>query len=208
MSWLTRVVPDKGPLNGCVCVCVCVCLCSYNLIVGSWFDFQVTYSKTACHSGWNRWVVRTLICDCVSLHAHVTEISAWSAMICEWKLSDSWLHSSRLLIHSVHWRTYVLPLLLVCFFFLYFYCLQCFDAVGWVAGSVSGLSGQVLARLSVWSEVQTCIWPSWCHCHSLSLASVKSRVVLPFWYRLTQVFPDKGLLNRCVSVCFYIFINP
>jgi len=21
--WLTRVVPDKGPLNGCVCVCVC-----------------------------------------------------------------------------------------------------------------------------------------------------------------------------------------
>jgi len=23
---ITRVVPDKGPLNGCVCVCVCVCL--------------------------------------------------------------------------------------------------------------------------------------------------------------------------------------
>ena len=21
------VVPEKGPLNGCVCVCVCVCLC-------------------------------------------------------------------------------------------------------------------------------------------------------------------------------------
>jgi len=44
----------------------------------------------------------------------------------------------------------------------------------------------------VWSEVQTCIWPSWCHCHSLSLASVKSRLVLPFWYRLTQVVLDKG----------------
>ena len=41
--------------------------------------------------------------------------------------------------------------------------------------------------LSVCSEVQTCIWPSWCHCHSLSLAPVKSRLVLPFWYRLTQV---------------------
>ena len=41
--------------------------------------------------------------------------------------------------------------------------LQCFDAVGWVAGRVSGrkkLSGGVLAWLSVWSEVQTCIWPS------------------------------------------------
>jgi len=44
----------------------------------------------------------------------------------------------------------------------------------------------VLAWLSVWSEVQTCIWPSWCHCHSLSLALVKSRLVLPFWYRLTH----------------------
>ena len=26
-------------------------------------------------------------------------------------------------------------------------------------------------------RVQICIWPSWCHCHSLSLASVKSRLV-------------------------------
>ena len=43
------------------------------------------------------------------------------------------------------------------------------------------LSGGVLAWLSVWSEVQTCIWPSWCNCHSLSLASVKSRLVLSFW---------------------------
>ena len=47
-------------------------------------------------------------------------------------------------------------------------------------------SGGVLAWLSVWSDVQTCIWPSWCHCYSLSLAPVKSRLVLPFWYRLTQ----------------------
>jgi len=39
------------------------------------------------------------------------------------------------------------------------------------------LSGGVLAWLSVWSEVQTCIWPSWCHSHSLSLASLKSRLV-------------------------------
>ena len=54
------------------------------------------------------------------------------------------------------------------------------------------LSGWVLAWLLVWNEVQTCIWPSWCHCHSLSLASVKSRLVLPFWYRLTWVVPDKG----------------
>jgi len=59
----------------------------------------------------------------------------------------------------------------------------------------------VLAWLSVWSEVQICIWPSWCHCHSLSLASVKCRLVLPFWYRLTWVVPGKGPLDGCVCVC-------
>jgi len=77
------------------------------------------------------------------------------------------------------------------------WCLQCFVGVGWVAGRASGL----LAWLSVWSDVQICIWPSWCHCHSLSLASVKSRLVLPFWYWLTRVIPDKGPLNGCV--CAY-----
>jgi len=51
--------------------------------------------------------------------------------------------------------------------------------------------------------MQTCIWLSCCHCHSLSLASVKSRLVLPFWYQLTRVVPEKGPLNGCVcvSVC-------
>jgi len=72
--------------------------------------------------------------------------------------------------------------------------------VGWQEGhpACKKLSGGVLAWLSVWSEVQTCIWSSWCYCHSLSLASVKSRLVLPFWYRPTQVVPDKGPLNVCV----------
>ena len=39
---------------------------------------------------------------------------------------------------------------------------------------VKKLSGGVLAWLSVCSKVQTCIWPSWCHFHSLSLASVRN----------------------------------
>jgi len=34
------------------------------------------------------------------------------------------------------------------------------------------LSGGVLAWLCVWVKVQICIWPSWCHCHSVSLAPV------------------------------------
>jgi len=29
--------------------------------------------------------------------------------------------------------------------------------------------------------------------------SSKSRLVLPFWYRLTRVVPDKGPLNGCSS---------
>ena len=48
--------------------------------------------------------------------------------------------------------------------------------------------------------MQTCVWPSWCHCHSLSLASVKSRLLLLFWCRPTQLVPEKGLLNECVCV--------
>jgi len=31
-----------------------------------------------------------------------------------------------------------------------------------------------------------------------------NRLVLPFWYRLTQAVPDKGPLNGCVCVCVII----
>ena len=84
------------------------------------------------------------------------------------------------------------------------YCYSAFGAftllVGWHEGhpACKNLCGVVLAWLSVWSEVQTCIWPSWCHCRSLSLASVKSRLVLPLWYRLSCSSPRKGLLNGCL----------
>jgi len=43
------------------------------------------------------------------------------------------------------------------------------------------LSCGMLMRLCVWVKVQICIWPSWCHCHSLSCSS-KSRLILPFWF--------------------------
>jgi len=38
---------------------------------------------------------------------------------------------------------------------------------------------------------------------ALTVSSVKSRLVLPFWYRLTQVVSDKGPLNKCVCVLQY-----
>ena len=57
----------------------------------------------------------------------------------------------------------------------------CFDAVGWVAGRAPACEktewwdvGVVIS-----DEVQTCIWPSRCHCHSLSCAPVN-----PDWFYL------------------------
>ena len=62
----------------------------------------------------------------------------------------------------------------------------------------------MLLWLSVWSEVQiVCIWSSWCRCHPKtpsSLTSLKSRLVLHFWYWLTQVILEKRLLNGCSLV--------
>jgi len=99
------------------------------------------------------------------------------------------------------------------------YCYSCvcvfaFSALTLLVGRQEGhlacrkLSGGVLTCLSVWSEVQTCILPSCCHCHSLSLVSVKSRLVLPLWYKLTRVDPDKGPLNGCMCVlCRYLLIK-
>jgi len=44
----------------------------------------------------------------------------------------------------------------------------------------------IVAWLCVWVEVQMCTWPSWCHCHSLSLAAVNPDwFYLPGWFYLS-----------------------
>jgi len=75
--------------------------------------------------------------------------------------------------------------------------------VGWQEGHLACKKTEWWGAVvvSVWSEVQTCIWSSCCHSYSLSLSSVKARLVLPFWFRLTRVVLDKGSLNMCV-LCF------
>jgi len=63
---------------------------------------------------------------------------------------------------------------IICFYLL-MWCLLItpFSALTLLVGRQEGhpackkLSGGVLAWLSLWSEVQTCIWPSWCHCSSI-----------------------------------------
>ena len=42
------------------------------------------------------------------------------------------------------------------------------------------------------------------HC----LLLIKSRLVLPFWYRLTRVVPDKGPLNGCVCLVYNTHTKP
>jgi len=59
--------------------------------------------------------------------------------------------------------------------------------VGWQEGHSAWkkLSGGVMSWLSVWGEVQICIRPSWCHCHSLSCSSVQigfTRMVVLFCF--------------------------
>ena len=111
-------------------------------------------------------------------------------------------HASWVLLTRVYFSKFCITM---------YVCISCMPSVLWCCwlGGRKGIrpvkkpSGGVLALLSVWSEVQTCIWPSWCHCHSLSLASVKSRLVLPFWYWLTRVVTEKGPLNGCV--CVYVY---
>jgi len=60
------------------------------------------------------------------------------------------------------------------------------------------LSGGVLAWLSVLSVVQTCIRPS---CHSLSLASVKSRLVLNTF--LVPTYPGSPGQRAVKRVCLF-----
>ena len=63
------------------------------------------------------------------------------------------------------------------------------------------LSGGVLAWLSVWSEMQTLHTAQLMPLQSMSLDSVKSRLVLPFWYRLTRGSPGQRAV-KWVFVCF------
>jgi len=55
------------------------------------------------------------------------------------------------------------------------------------------MSGEVLA--SVWSDVQFAYGPADATATTSSLASLKSRMVLSFWCRLTQVVLEKKAIK-------------
>ena len=175
----TRVVPDKGLLSWCQTVCTfTVRTHTHTRVTPTWRLEAVWCSQLseAASSGSTRqtWFTGP---GHFTGPTHNGQTFCLSTRCCNWV---------RALLDFIFISISV---------FLSLSCLQCYDAVGWAAGrhpACKKLSGGVLSWLSVWSEVQTCIWPSWCYYHSLSLASVKSRLVLPFWYRLIWVVHKKG----------------
>jgi len=103
----------------------------------------------------------------------------------------------------------------------FFVCLQRFHAVGWRHErhlACKKLSGGMLTCLSVWGEVQIRIWPSLCHCHSLSLAPVNA-----YWFYIScTVSPGQDNIQghsvcvctrarqhpgHCVCVCVCVFVG-
>jgi len=64
------------------------------------------------------------------------------------------------------------------------------------------LSSGVRAWLSVWSELKTCICPSWCHCHALSRFS-KIQIGFTFLVPAYPGSPGQRAIKR-VYVCMYV----
>ena len=72
----------------------------------------------------------------------------------------------------------------------------------WMVGCWCGYLSGARCRMQI-----VCIWSSWCHCLPKtlsSLASFKSRLVLPFWHQLTQVVLEKRPLNGCSKLVHWV----
>jgi len=96
------------------------------------------------------------------------------------------------LVPSVHWNCLIV------------HCLQCFDAVGWRQ------EGHPACKKKQWwgAGMVICLERGAdLHMAQLMLLLLtvscfsNSRLVLPFWYRLTWVVPDKGPFQTGVCVC-------
>ena len=91
-------------------------------------------------------------------------------------------------IHSIHRSVSNMPSVLWC-------C--------WLGGRkgiqpVKKLRDGVLVWLSVWGEVQICIWPRWCHCHSQSLDPAN-----PDWFYLSGICSPRKTGQRAVEWVLY-----
>ena len=72
--------------------------------------------------------------------------------------------------------------------------------VGWQEGHPVCKTEWWDVGVVIWGEVQICIWPSRCHCHSLSLAPVN-----PDWFYLSALtFLVPAQKSRKMIVCVYV----
>jgi len=64
------------------------------------------------------------------------------------------------------------------------------------------MSDEVLAWLSVWSDVQMiCIWSSWCHCHPIVSCFIKIQIGLTFLVLAYTGFPGREAVKRVWCIC-------
>jgi len=92
--------------------------------------------------------------------------------------------------------------------YLYFIVIVCISAFGALMLLVGRQEGHLACKKQWWVTGVVFCLERGAHLHMaqlmplpLTVSSVKSRLVLPFWYRLTCVVPEKGPLNGCVCVC-------
>ena len=116
--WLTRVVLDKGPSNGCACVCGYGC--SRDIIRG-----EITVGcKTQKSVSWHE-----SVCVCVLEGTGVVSLAAKSA--CQWwrhgRPADTFVERQQRRVSTEHRDQLTGNAALR--YYLYSSCLQCFDAV-------------------------------------------------------------------------------
>jgi len=92
-------------------------------------------------------------------------------------------------------------------------CFHAFSALTLLVGhqeehpACKKLSDEVLAWLSVWSEVQmVCIWSSWSYCHPIISCFIKIQIGLTFLVPAYTGCPGKEAVKR-VSVWCLVWVD-
>jgi len=172
----TRVVPDKGPLNGC------------------WKQQQLVRNVPLVRPDHTPTTTASHPQQCCSWHQMQTS-----------RRCGSWNHPSQTHSWTPHRHTHTSsvspPVTADCVTPITSTDNQfALSAFTLLVGrhkehpACKKLSDEVLVWLSVWIEVQiVCIWSSWCHCNA------KPHQLLPCLNQLTQVVLKKWPLNRCSS---------
>jgi len=153
----TRVVPDKRPLNGCVCVCVCVCVSvCVSVCVRSCQTHLIQNTHTHTHTR------LTTLCPGLPGWAGTRKVRPVWILLKQSPRTPAAQLRAPTQGHSHH---HIFVYLFIYLYYL-FILFMSFTALTLLVGRQEGypackkLSGRVLAWLSAWSEVQTCMWPS------------------------------------------------